>query len=157
MKKIKPHTYTLMDVMLASNTEPMPQAKRRHILTRAHGAMFSVARGDAPNKDDWRVLADAINMMETLCRNDVVDDSDGLIESAIEAMAKAAERSQQGKGIRLDATGIDAINSVLEDYQAVLTTISHRTMLMCHREAEKRVRDLLDGKRQEHDVVVVSL
>ena len=53
--------------------------------------------------------------------------------------------------------GIHAVRSVLEDYAAMLETLSERTMTECHRLTERRGHEILRGVRQPHDVVVTAI
>ena len=62
----RPKTYTVFDELLASPTEPMPQAYRTHQLTRMYEGLHSLETADQPSTDDWRVVSDAVNMLETL-------------------------------------------------------------------------------------------
>lgn len=156
MKK-RPSTYTLMDVMMASPTDPMPLSSRVHQLTRMHQGLHAMIRGDEPRPDDWRVVSDAINIMETMVFRGTMQDEDGLIMKAITAMVGAAERSKSGQALRLDAKGIEVLRGLLEDYQFALENLPHRTMVTCHRETETRIRDIIAGKRKATDVVVASL
>lgn len=55
-------------------------------------------------------------------------------------MTKAGQRMFDGHHLRLDGPGIAAVRAVLEDYQAALNTLPHRTMVRCHRATEKRVK-----------------
>lgn len=157
MKKQQPHTYSLIALMMASPTAPTPQFLRTHQLTRMSGGLLAMVRGAEPNADDWRVVCDAVNLMETLVHNGMLSDADGTLGIASDALAAAAKRSRDGKGIRLDAKGIEAIRGVLEDYQYVLEHLPHRVMLNTHRMTEKRIREIQSGKKQAHDVEVVAL
>jgi hypothetical protein len=49
------------------------------------------------------------------------------------------------------------VRSVLEDYAAMLETLSARTMTECHRLTERRGHEILRGVRQPHDVVVTAI
>lgn len=157
MKKIKHHTYSLMAVMMASPTNPMPEFMQTHQLTRMHGGLHAMLRGDDPKPDDWRVVVDAVNLMETLVLQGKIVDDSGTLADATLALTAAAQRSVQGKGIRFDAQGIAVVRGVLEDYETVLSFLSHREMMMCHRATEKRIWDIKAGKRQTHDIVVTSI
>lgn len=157
MKKQRPLTYSLMDVMMASPTQATPSIARTHQLTRMNGGLHAMLRGDEPKPDDWRVVCDSINLMETLVAQGILADADGTLQQATEAMANAAIRSQQGKGIRLDAPGIEVVRGVLWDYAFALENLPHRTMVICHRDTEKRMREIQSEKKQSHDVEVMSL
>lgn len=114
-------------------------------------------RAESPTKDDWRVVSDAVNHMETLVVMGIVEDTSGLLLDAVEALALAGQRHIAGGNIRLDAKGIQAVRAVLEDYAAVLDAVSHRVMVKAHRLTEKRIKDILAGKRKTHDVTITSL
>ena len=150
-------TYTMLDEMIASPTEPTPPATRRHQLTRMWEGLHSIELEPTPTTDDWRVCSDAVNLMETLVSMGLVEDTSGLMIDAITALALAGKRHIQGGTIRLDAAGIHAVRAILEDYSAVLEQLPARTMVSCHRKTERRLREILAGKKQPHDVEVINL
>ena len=150
-------TYTQWDLLLASPTEPMPEAKRTHQLTRMWGGLAAIERGAQPSTDDWRVCSDAVNLMESLVTAGWVEDAQGLLADAVQALAQAGRRHLAGHAIRLDAAGIQAVRAVLEDYAAALEQIDHRSMLYAHRMTEARIREIHAGHRRPHDVEVMAL
>jgi len=159
-RKPKPqflYTYTHWDVICASPTEPMPQAKRTHQLTRMWGGLAAIERGAQPSTDDWRVCSDAVNLMESLVTAGWVQDAQGLLADAVQALAQAGRRHLAGHAIRLDANGIQAVRAVLEDYAAALAQIDHRSMLYAHRMTEARIREIHAGRKKLHDVEVMAL
>jgi hypothetical protein len=87
----------------------------------------------------------------------VCEDSSGLLMDAITAMAHAGRRNTAGGAIRLDGAGIQAVRAVLEDYAALLDVLPARAMIRCHRLTEKRLHELLDGKRKPHDVEITAM
>jgi hypothetical protein len=62
-----------------------------------------------------------------------------------------------GSVIRLDGAGIQAVRAILEDYAALLDVLPARVMIRCHRLTEKRLHDLMEGKRKPHDVEITSI
>lgn len=150
-------TYTMLDEMMASPKEPTPPATRRHQLTRMWEGLHAIELAASPTTDDWRVCSDAVNLMETLIGMGQVEDSSGLLIDAITALALAGRRHMSGEAIRLDAAGIHAVRAILEDYAAVLEQLPARTMVSCHRKTERRLREILAGKKQPHDVEVINL
>ena len=152
MKVFKP-TYSLLDVMMASPTQPLTQDKRDHHLIPMYSGLNSIERGESPVPDDWRAVCDAVNMMETLVTQGKVLDSAALLQDASTALAEAATRTP----IRLTAVGIRSVRAVLEDYAAVLLVLPQRDMYQCHRATERRIREIQTGKVQAHDVRVVKL
>jgi uncharacterized protein YyaL (SSP411 family) len=151
-------TYSLIDEMTASPTEPLPEATRRHQLTRMWAGLASIEKAAAPTPEDWRVCSDAVNLMETLVDMYIVEDNSGLLQDAIEALALSGRRHLKGgASIRLDAQGIQAVRAVLEDYAAVIEQVSARTMIHCHRRTERQIREILMGRKRPHDIEIINL
>ena len=120
-------TYTHWHILLASVTQPMAPAKRRHHLTTMWSGLASIEQGANPTTLDWRVCSDAVNMMETLVTQGIAMDADGLLMDASTALALAGKRHKAGVQIRLDGPGITA------------------------------VRDILAGRKQPHDIEVMEI
>ncbi len=158
MKKRKWHKrYTMMDELLASPTEPLPQAWRTHQLTKMYEGLHNLEQGDNPQPDDWRLVSDAVNLVETLVvEMKVCEDGSGLLMDAITAMAKAGRRSKAGQSLRLDGEGIVAVRSILSDYADLINLLPARVMVRCHRLTEKRLHEILDGKRGPHDIELMD-
>jgi hypothetical protein len=173
MKRKKPskpihiYHYNLMDVLMASPSQPLQEHLRRHQLTRMHQGLEAMEKAPEPTTDDWRVVSDAVNIMETLvnnspwldCDGDPVEikDASGLLSDAVTAMAMAGKRHKAGGNIRLDGAGIQAVRSVLADYGDLLEVLPARTMIKAHRETERRIHEILAGKKKPHDVEVMDL
>jgi hypothetical protein len=150
--------YTLLDEIAASPTELLREHWRTYQLTRMYEGLAAMEKSPTPTTDDWRVVSDAVNLMETLVVDmKVCEDTSGLLMDAITAMALAGKRNMAGSAIRLDGAGIQAVRAVLEDYAALLNVLPARTMIRCHRLTEQRLHELLDGKRKPHDVLVTAL
>jgi uncharacterized protein YyaL (SSP411 family) len=151
------YTYSTMDVLLADPVNPTPKEKQTHQLTRMWQGLHGLERDANPSYDDWKMISDALNMMETLIEMGWASDPDGLINEAVTAMAIAGQRHlDTGVPIRLDGAGIQSIRGLLEDYADALAELPHRTMIACHRKTEKRVQDILAGKIKPHDVMVTA-
>jgi len=151
--------YTLLDELMASPSEPLPEAWRTHQLTRMYDGLRQLETAAEPKPDDWRVVSDAVNLVETLVLEmKVCQDENNLLMDAITALAVAGQRNKrEGKPIRLDGPGIQAVRSILQDYSDLLSTLPARTMIRCHRLTEKRIRDILKGRRRPHDVEICNL
>ena len=147
-------TYTHWDVLMASPTEPLPVEKRMFQLTRMFEGLSALEKDPAPTYDDWKVVSDALNMMETLLVMGQVEDPDNLIGDAASALAKAGNRSLKGHPIRLDGSAIQLIRAILQDYCDVLDNLPARTMIQAHRQTESRVTKIIQGKSKPHDLRV---
>lgn len=159
--------YTLIDEMLASATELLEADKRARNITAMRDAFWRILHAPMPGTDDWRLCSDAVNMVETFvtrktwlgCDGQPIDveDSSGLLADAITALAMAGMRHKKGGHIRLDAAGIAAVRAILDDYETILSTLPARAVIACHRATEKRIHEILRGKRQPHDVEIMSI
>lgn len=150
--------YTLLDELAASPTEPLPKQWRTYQLTRMYAGLSNMEQADNPTPDDWRVVSDAVNLVETLVLEmKVCQDDSGLLMDAITALATAGKRSKEGKTLRLDGAGIVAVRSILRDYSELLDVLPARTMVRCHRLTEQRIQNILDGKKRPHDVEICDL
>lgn len=151
-------TYSLLHELMASPDEPMPAQLRTHQLTRMWQGLASIEKAEKPTVHDWRLCSDAVNLMETLVvEMKVCEDASGLLNDGVAALAMAGKRHTKDGAIRLDGAGIQAIRAVLEDYAAVLESLPHRTMVQCHRKTEARIKAILKGRRQPHDVEIISI
>jgi hypothetical protein len=150
-------TYSHWDALFASATEPISADKQQQQLLKMYEGLRSLEQDENPSFHDWIACSDAVNMMETLTEIGVCQDNSGLLEDAIEALASAGDRYKTHKVLRLTGYGIASIRAVLEDYAEALKVLPARTMLHCHRITEARIRELLDGKGKEHDVLFQPL
>lgn len=150
--------YSMLDEMMASPTEPLTQEKRQYQLLRMYEGLRALEIAPEPSTEDWRLCSDAVNLVETLVLEmKVCEDTTGLLMDAITALAKAGQRHMAGGPIRLDGAGIQAVRAVLSDYADVLEALPARTMVRCHRMTEKRIHDILEGRKRPHDVEITRL
>ena len=148
MKKRKPIRrasthYGPWHVMLASPDKPMQPSRYRHQLTRMHLAMSSITSGESPTDEDWRLIADAINLVETLVLQGVAQDESGLLHDAITAMAEAYRADQDSARMRLTGPGLAAIRAVLADWGACLEQLPERTVIEAHIATDRRIAEKL--------------
>lgn len=150
--------YSLLDEISASTTEPIKKEWRTYQLTMMYNGLNRLEKSDSPTPDDWRVCADAVNLMETLIiEMNVCEDKNNLLTDAITALANAGKRSKENKTLRLDGQGIQAVRSVLRDYAELLDILPARIMIRCYRLTEKRIQEILNKKLKPHDIEVCKL
>lgn len=156
--RFAPKTYTMMDELLASPRTPLPERARLHQLTKMWQGLAAMETSTTPTNNDWRVVADAVNLMETLVKDMAIcEDATGLLPDAVRALALAGQRKWAGGALRLDGPGIQAVRAVLENYADLLALLPHRVVVQCHRITERRMRKIMHGVRQPGDVQVVAL
>lgn len=163
-KKRNPHkkqvhrTYSMIDVMMASPTNPMPEDKRLYQLNAMRMGLYAMENDPAPQKEHWRCVADVVNLFETMLEMQIVEDTDGILPYVTSEMAKAAKRAtEQGASIRLSGMGIQSCRAMLDDYTGVIEVLPERTMVMIHMKTEKRLKDIQLGRAKSHDIQIISL
>jgi hypothetical protein len=182
MKRKPPHqyTYSLLDELAASTTQPLAPEKQAWQLGRMRFALQTIETGAEPTATDWRLCSDAVNMLEMLVTGGAtmpgddgkpcpgwwlgcdgepvrVTDASGMLEDAITAMAAAGQRYFLHGTIRLDGAGIQTMRAVLDDYAELIGALPARTIIRAHRQTEKRIHEINTGKRRPHDVEIVKL
>ena len=149
------YAYSLMDELMASATDPMPEHKRTHQLSRMWQGLAAIEKDASPTPEDWRLCSDAVNLLETMVREmRIAEDSQGLLQDAVAALEFAGRRHFTSGAIRLDGPGIRAVRGALEDYAALISALPARTVIRAHRLTERRMHQILTGKYRPHDVLV---
>lgn len=150
-------TYTMLDEIAASPTQPLPFSKRDHQLALMNMALEAMRTADVPQKGHWEIIADCVNLLETLVEMVEITDEGGWIAEAATELALAAKRSREGKSLRLTGTGLQAVTEALSGYEMVITERPARVVIRAHRLTEIRIHEIRTGRRRPHDVEVVSL
>lgn len=151
MKKPK-HTYSPLDVLMASPTEPIEEEKRTYQLLRIYEGLRALEMAEEPSFSDWILCSDAVNLTEALVEMGVAEDTTGLLDEAATALGRAGERFLKGGPIRLDGAGITAVRAIVQSYAELVAQVPKRTILQAHRRAETRLRQIREGKGQPHDI-----
>jgi hypothetical protein len=149
-------TYSVMDAMLASPEHPMKEERRQYQLMVIRTALYSIERADNPSVDDWKIISQAINMMEMLVEMGFAKDEDGLIQDAIDSMATAAQRYKDKNVMRFTGSEMNVIRGIIDDYQTMIENLDERTMIYCHRNTEMRLQNILKGKARPTDVRITA-
>ena len=147
--------YSLVDVLMASATEPIPAEKRDYQLLLMNSALAEIETAPDVKPYHWRALADCVNLLETMCEMGVAVDTDGAIQDVSIDLQQAAARYMHGQPLRMSGPGIQKLRGVLEDYKYLLEVLPARTVIAAHRKTEKRIFDIQRGKAEAHDVVVI--
>ena len=142
-------TYTMMHVLMASPTEPLPQEKRTNQLTRMFMAMRNLEQAPEPTVDDWECVNDAVLLMQSLWLMGIVQDPEEQILHAIDALGKSGIRSLDKGVIRLDGKDISILRGILQDYADLLNVLPARTMIKAHMETERRVLKIVKKYRRK--------
>lgn len=160
--QFRPH-YNSWDVLLTSSDAPLPEHKRQKYIAKINLALHNLASSENPTLESWNILSDCFNMLRMLVeggahpvRNQfghitgshwpgadglpvLISDSGGLLLDAMQALKESAQRYHACGRLRFSGQGLHAMRSLLEDYSAAIEQLPERTMIMCHRQAEKAI------------------
>lgn len=148
-------SFTLLDEITASATRPMPAHRLDGHMLHVFCGVDALINGETPTKHDWAAVTDAVNIMDGLVATGSVQDPGKLTSEATKALALAGMRMQEGEALRLDAGGIAAMDAFLADYKTIVASAPERDLIRGHRYAERRVREILQGRKRPGDVVVM--
>ena len=157
MKKPFKYSYSHIDVLMASPTEPLAEHKRKAQLELIRACMKSIEQNPEPTLAQWEIVSDIVNFMETLLEMGYVQDPQDAIGDAVAALAKAGTRHlEKNVPIRFDGRDLVLLRGVIDDYEEVAEGLPARVMISAHRQTEKRVQMILAGKcKPEHVKVSV--
>ena len=142
-------TYTHFDELLANPVNPFPVEKQTYFLTRIYEALDAITA--EPDIENWRTLADVINLLTTLVEDmDVLEDSEKIIQQAKDVIRQAFESGNRS----LSAIDSGIIHALVESLEEAVQTLPARTVIRAHRLTEKRVQSILNGHRQHGDIVI---
>jgi len=142
-------TYTHFDELLANPVNPFPVDKQTYFLTRIYEALDAITA--EPDIENWRTLADVINLLTTLVEDmDVLEDSERIIQQAKDVIRKAFESNNRS----LSVVDSGIIHALVESLEEAVQTLPARTVIRAHRLTEKRVQSILNGNRQHGDIVI---
>ena len=149
--------YSLVETLMADKNAPLSLSKREAQLDEIRAGIEAMRTAESPSRRHWEVIADCVNLLETLVEHDFLEDSGGWIAEASTELAMAAKRSRSGLALRLSGPGLKAVENALEGYEAAISQLSARRMVEIHRLTEIRIHEIQSGKRRAHDIQVVSL
>jgi hypothetical protein len=87
-------------------------------------SLTAILTGDNPTHQHWAELANAVNILEALKQQEHIEDKDGLIRDAMDALARARTRLP----IRLDGAGRNSVITMLDSYVKCCKELPERTI-----------------------------
>jgi len=121
------------------------------------GAIEAMSRGAYPDPEEWRKLSDAVNTIETLAMNMgklVPDEVMPMVNKAISAMVRAANRHKAGQRLGLDAEGLQALRAIVDVYAQCLDGLTAAEMAMAQARTQVEVNKLLHSRHSENVVTM---
>lgn len=127
-----------LSLLMANPDKPLKKKLRTAKLNSLYEALRSIEQDADPEISAWNELSTAVKLIDTLINcgpwqlGDLevrVEDSQGLLKDAMQALSIAGLRRLEGKPLRLDGAGIQAVRATLADYATCLENLSERSLL----------------------------
>ena len=119
-----------------------------------HDAIERASRAEA-SQDDWRLIFDAINIIEQLCRMRVLEGLD-VLEGLQETVVSIMDRAKKTGTKALRASELAALREFRADYATVLRGVTQQQYFRAQAAVEDRIRRVLSGERIPASVRVVE-
>lgn len=103
--------------------QPLPRPVRDRLVLRAYTALETMTQSKlGGDVEAWRDLADVVNVTETMATKCQMLSSNALTytQASNDAMKAAQARFKEGKALRLDGAGIEALRAVIAIYEQCL-------------------------------------
>lgn len=156
--RIAADSFTMMDELMASAIDPAPTGTHDARINSARDAVEQLRSPETANPLAWSICAMVGNSFETMLKQGVVADPDGLLADAFGALRRAAERvNRGGKAIHFEPDEYAAIAGMVEDWAEVITHAPARAVIRAFRVTDFRVRAIEAGQVQPGDYVVTTL
>jgi len=85
---------------------------------------------------------------------DAISDASGAIRDGMEVLALAWNRREQGIPNGLDNDDLSKLRFIVNSYMEVIESLPERVIVRAHRMMEKKIHKILNGQRQEGDIVI---
>jgi hypothetical protein len=145
---------TLVDEMMASPVNPMPEADAADRVAVARLHLANIQTAPVPTVMDWRVCAMVGNVVEVMIELGYIDDPDDLLMDGQAALKDAAERALERTGvIRFTGDELRVVGELIDGFADILGYLPHRKVIRAFRETDKRMRALDAGQRRPADYV----
>jgi hypothetical protein len=139
--------------------QPLDRAEISRSVTAYHCALDQIKHGKHPGEKEWRDLADMVNMVEVMAtgthkylpEKEVMPD----VITATTAMAEAAKRWMQGKGLALSGPGLMAVGEVLSFYMQTLEFLTGADIERVKAELRLKYRKAIAGEYRNDERVVI--
>lgn len=126
------------DLHTASPDAPVRSDAALKLSLKIDDALKAFTHGTPVHKD-WDLLAEIVNLVETLVTEGVVNsEAAETVKAATAALVGAGMRFDDGKGFRFDGQGLSAVREACEIYEYALKELDERTMLDMHQITKRR-------------------
>ena len=134
---------------------PIPASAVAELELRYLGAIDMIASGAHPGENEWRDLADMLNITDTLVLQGKLSrvEVEPSVQAANVAMREAAHRFSEGKGMRMSGPGLEALRDVAAIHKQCLEGFTQREIEIAIAETNRAIL----AKRRDSSAEFTSL
>lgn len=122
--------------------KPLDRDQQRSLLLRAHTALNAMTTGQQAGPNEWRDLADVLNIIETMALHtghlDIAQVGPSC-EQVTQSMRAAQGRFKRGLGLRMDGLGLQALRLLLSIYGDALAVLTAHEVAGIIKETQRQV------------------
>lgn len=149
--------FTLMDELLASPSNPSPPGYHDARIKAARLAVEGLAVPERSSVTAWSLCCMVGNVLETMLKQGLASDPDGLLQDAFDRLRAAAEAaSVPGSVVCLSPGDHAVVAAMVEDWAEILLAAPARDVIRAFRATDRRIRELEAGRAQPHDFTVTT-
>ena len=112
-----------------------------HLKTVELSAIESMRTGKA-SREDWKAMADMTNLAESMGKDGIGPEVLPYAKAAEEALIRAHGRHAEGKGLGMDAEGLQALRELAEWHHLQRTSISRAEYERAIKRCADRIRSM---------------
>ena len=158
MKQAKHHLKCdWINIMMASPTEPMPDAERKLLIAIYRACLDRLLIADNTITEDWNHVNFAVNLVQAMAENGYAEYSNDMLEVRRHLRVALQQFYRDGKPIRITPEGFQSVDAMLSALDEVMQQLSHRQTLKLMAYTVKRENEMRRGKSRPGDVTIASL
>lgn len=147
--------FTMVDELLASPTEPAPRDVHAVRISLAREALQLLRSPETATVTAWSICCMVGNCTETMLRQGLVADPDGLLQDAFDALKRAACAVRKPEDpISIPPADFAAVDGMIEDWVAILEQAAARDVVRAFRATDRRIREIEAGRTAPDDYAV---
>lgn len=135
--------------------KPLDADQQRALLLRCYTALNTMTTGQQAGPNDWRDLADVLNIIETMALHTGHLNPVQVLpscEQVTDSIRAAQSRFRRGLGLRLDGMGLNAMRLLLSIYSEAISVLTAHEVAGIIKETQRQV-----AKAARENTNVVSL
>lgn len=137
-------TYTLLEELHASRTEPLPAAACQQRAMVARLSLESMRNGLARG-EDWEVIAVVCNIFEVMLRERMVVDPGGLVQQCARVLIDGLELIRSGTPVMLQPKEYQLLQWLVTDWEECMCAANARTVMRAFRLTDEGQRATSNG------------